>query len=133
MLHENIIVDHVCDHLSRLDWTVESRCHERQRGDDIVAHRGPLRLRVEAKGEGSADPSSNRAGLAFSRGQVIDHVGKAFYRAAAIRDQGDQAAMAFPDNANHREAVSRITASISDLGITVFWVDPAGTVTQSNG
>jgi len=59
-LTENDVVDAVCDRLESAGWTVTQRLTTTQKGDDIVAQLGTVRLAVEAKGATSARTGSPR-------------------------------------------------------------------------
>lgn len=128
MIYESFVVDCVCKYLVANGWSIESSCGPTEKGDDIVATRGDEELRIEAKGEGSEQPTSSRHGQPFTRNQVRSHVAVAFYRAAKMRTSSTKAGMAFPDNEHHREMVADIQDALDDLEIVVFWVNSAGSV-----
>lgn len=132
MIYEAVVVEKVCEHLDSSGWTVESSCGPTEQGDDIVATRGNEEFRIEAKGEGSEQPTSSRHGKPFTRNQVRSHVAVALYRAAKMRTDTVRASMAFPDNEHHREMVSAIDRAVRDLGIAVFWVSADGSVTETS-
>jgi len=135
MLYEDDIIKAVCDHLRVCGYTVTQSCRSIECGDDIIAiHPSGLELFIEAKGETSAQSGSSRHGRAFTRSQVLVHVGQAFYRAAAMLQQAilttrRRAGIALPDNAHHRERVAGIEEALRQLGIAVFWVRPDRSVT----
>lgn len=125
MLYEDDVVDAVCAYLERNRYRIVSRCNSKQRGTDIEAQHlsSKSMLRVEAKGETSKESGSKRYGKPFNNGQVVSHVSRAFYAAAAMLDSsGGRVAMAFPDTPLHRRHVGRINGAIRSLGIAVFWV-----------
>jgi hypothetical protein len=128
MLTEDDVVEAVCRHLGRVGYRIDQRCTTNDRGVDIVAaHPSGVTLRVEAKGETSNHPESNRFGKPFSSSQVSDHVANALYAAAATlgahSSDKDRVGMAFPDTRLHREYVRRVERATQTLRIVVFWVD----------
>jgi hypothetical protein len=130
MLYENDVVAATCDYLTKQGWLIVSQCTARQRGDDIVATRDGQRLVVECKGETSSDPRSKRYGKTFTRGQVYDHVAVGVLR--ALREVGRDlgwAAIAVPDNADHRRFVGEVAGALVTVGVGVFWVGSGGHVT----
>jgi hypothetical protein len=113
ILTEDEVIDAVIAHLEKDGWAIESRSHADEHGDDIVAVRSGQKLVIEAKGAGSSKSGSNRYGLAFSKGQVFDHVGKAILKALRVVGQEHTTAgIALPDNEHHR---SEIDVSIKSL------------------
>jgi hypothetical protein len=122
---ESVVINAVCLYLETREFEIRERHYPRQRGDDIVASKNRVNLHVEAKGEGAEREGNEDA---FKRGQVHDHVAKAFFRAAQMRraaatGERRKVAMAFPDNQHHREMVRKISNAIQALKITVFWVN----------
>ena len=102
-----------------------------QHGDDPVAERDHVRFEIEAKGATSSKPGSGRYGMPFSKAQVFDHVAKAVLKALRVTSHGSaRAGIAFPDNADHRAEIARVTTALSRLGVTVFWVSDDGVVTE---
>ena len=124
------VVSAMVGHLEALGWTIKSTAFANQRGDDIVAVRGGECLRVEAKGAGSSKEGTRRFGQSFTRAQVQSHVSVAVNRALRVWSNGtDLAGLAFPDNNHHREMVASIQPALSELGIKVFWVNKARSIT----
>ncbi len=129
MLYEDDVVDAVCGLLRQHGWAIESVAHAHERGDDIAAAKGGMRLLVEAKGEGSSREGSRRYGQPFTGNQVGSHVGVAVVRALKWASLGGvRSAVAFPDNAHHRAQVDAITPALHEIGVGVFWVDADRTV-----
>lgn len=123
MLLEDDVVDAVVEFVVSHGWTVESTAHAHQRGDDVVASKGSLRLLVEAKGAGSSKAGSKRYGQPFTRNQVGSHVGVAVVRALRWASMGGAyPALALPDNPHHRTLVDGIAPALAELGIGLFWV-----------
>ena len=117
------VIDAVIDHLQKAGWTIESRSHADERGEDIVAVRSGQKLVVEAKGAGSSKSGTNRYGLPFSKGQVFDHVGKAVLKALrVVGRERTVAGIALPDNAYHRSEIGKVYEALNRLGVAVFWV-----------
>lgn len=129
MLLEDEVVDAVVARLEAHGWAIKSIAHAHQHGDDIVAVKGEHMLRVEAKGAGSSKVGTRRHGRAFTGNQVGSHVGVAVMRALVWVSAGnDRAALALPDNHEHRSRIDRVQVALRTLGIGVFWVDERRTV-----
>ncbi len=130
VLYEDQVVQAVCAALEGAGWNIVSRAFAHQHGDDIVAERGAERLVVEAKGAGSSKKGTRRFGLEFNRGQVRSHVGVAVLRALAVASRGTSlAAIALPDNTQHRDIAGSAATALSRAGIGIFWVAEDGSVT----
>lgn len=136
MLDENDVIEAVCIYLKNQEFTILSKCTTNQTGDDIVANHisSEYHLYIEAKGETSSKQKTNKYGQSFNSGQMLDHVAKAFYRAAKMlqhndRDLPRRVGIALPDNQYHRQHVHAIEQSLNKLDITVFWVNPNKEVT----
>lgn len=130
VLGEDEVIDAVLTYLNQRSWQVVSRCRATQRGPDLVVERGTERLIIEAKGAGSSKPGTARFGRRFSSDQVFDHVAKAVLKALRVIEEGNTlAAIALPDDANHRTEVSQISSALERLGCGVFWVSAARAVT----
>ncbi|WP_029289504.1 hypothetical protein [Cellulomonas sp. HZM] len=122
-LVEDQVVDAVCAYLDRAGWADIRPKYSHERGNDIEASLGDRRLFVEAKGAGSARATSKRHGQPFERKQVYSHVGVATVRALRWVASGDvHAALAFPDNEDHRQEVVAMLPVLKQLNVTVFWV-----------
>jgi hypothetical protein len=136
-LFEDEVVNAVRDHLESEGYRIESYAKATEHGDDIVAESadGEVQLYIEAKGETSSREGSKRYGKPFTRNQVKDHVAKAFYRAAKMRENRSgsetMVGVAFPKNQDHEEMVGEIENALSDLEIEVFWVDSETQVTAA--
>ncbi len=129
MLTEDAVIDAVRDHLIADRWEIVSRARATEHGVDLVAMRDGARLEVEAKGAGSSKPHTARYGRAFNRGQVFDHVAKAVLKALRVASAGKaRAAVAFPDNGDHRAEVELVRVALQRAGIIVFWVSEESTV-----
>lgn len=123
MLTESEVVKAVCGFLENNGFQVRQALCETERGVDILAIslNGQRQVSIEAKGETSSKPSTNRYGKAFNGGQVLDHVSKALYCAA--RDcSSSLAGIALPKAA--RKVRKRILPALRTLQIEVFWVLP---------
>lgn len=134
-LFEDEVVSAVREYLQSESFRIDSYARATEHGDDIVAESGDTQVFIEAKGATSSRKGSKRYGEPFTRNQVKDHVAKAFYRAAKMRqNRGNdhvRVGVAFPKNADHEEMVSEIENALSDLGIEVLWVDRDEKVTVS--
>jgi len=136
MIDENAIVGAVCKHLQQQGWEITSRCQTNQRGIDIVAEHPRLgRCVVEAKGGTSSKEGTARFGKMYSGSQVFDRVAKAFYTAAALKDdpkyQGASVFLALPDESRFRKLVERIATPLTALDIRIFWVKLDLSVTRA--
>lgn len=132
LLTENQIVDAVRAHLEASGWHIVSFCHSLQQGDDIVAERGGVELRIEAKGETSAVRNSARFGQPFNSGQAYDHVAKAVLRCLRWSSRGKGlGAIAVPYNDVHWQVVSEVMPALTRAGVRVFWVREDLTVEQA--
>lgn len=120
----------VRSHLEAEGWIIRSWAAAvgRVRGNDIVAELEGKQLIVEAKGEGSSDPKSNKFGLTFDSSQVTTHVSVATYKAMRAISEGAQAGVALPDTVLHRRKIDAVQPALSRLGVSVFWVDRHGAV-----
>jgi hypothetical protein len=127
-LTENDVIEACRDLLVSSGYTIVSVATTTQHGPDLIAKsaNGRTELRIEAKGATSSKGHSARYGQPFSSGQVLQHVSRALYTAAAaLRDTADssvRSAMAFPDTALHRARVEPLHSTIAQLGLGVFWV-----------
>lgn len=123
MLTEDDVILAVRAHLESNDWRIISQALAHQHGDDLVAQRDGVRLEIEAKGEGSSKPSSNRYGQVFDNSQVNDHVGRAVLRALRVVSLSQaKAAVAFPDNPAHRKELAAVRKALDQLELGVFLV-----------
>lgn len=125
-LTEDEVVEAVALHLIAEGWSIKSKLTTLQQGIDIVAERSdrPGRLLVEAEGGTSSKDHTARFGQPFSGRQVISHVSRAFYAAAALQEMYslDQVAIALPDDTRHQDAIESIGSAITKLGVIVFFV-----------
>lgn len=133
LLTEDEVSLAVRGHLEKDGWTITSwaLAAGRLHGEDIVAELEGRQLIIEVKGEGSSNPESSRFGLAFNSSQVTTHVAMATYKALQVVSKGVEAGIALPDNLLHRRTLATIQPALSDLGISVFWVDRHETVAVS--
>jgi hypothetical protein len=129
MLTEDQVVDAVCRLLVDHGYTILTRAVATQHGHDIVGVKDGTKITIEAKGAGSSKAGTARFGKAFTRNQVFDHVAKAVLKAMRIVSTGDgRAAVALPDDANHRREVAQVARALGSAGIGVFWVSDVGEV-----
>lgn len=123
ILTEDKVIKAVMKYLEGEGWKIESYATPKQRGYDIYAMRGTERLIVEAKGAGSSMAHTNRYGKEFSKNQINDHVAKAILKALrVVAGNVERAAVAFPDNKNHREEMEQVRHVLMTLGIIIFWI-----------
>ena len=133
LLTEDEVSLAVRGHLEKDGWTITSwaLAAGRIHGDDIVAELDGRQLSIEVKGEGSSDPDSKRFGFAFNSSQVTTHVAMATYKALQAVSRGAEAGIALPDNFLHRRTLHIIQPALTELGISVFWVDRHAAVVVS--
>jgi Holliday junction resolvase-like predicted endonuclease len=123
MLTEDAVVEAVCRTLVEHGYAIVTRALATEHGHDIVALKDEQRVFVEAKGAGSSKQGSARYGSEFNRNQVFDHVAKAVLKAMRVVNAGDgRAAVALPDNADHRREIDLIRQALDAAGIAVFLV-----------
>ncbi len=113
MLNENDVVAIVERYLRDTGWRILRHSSTIQTGPDLEAQHptSARRLFVEAKGATSARPGSRRYGQPFDRNQARDHVAKAFYSAAKVRDE-HASAIALPRTPSHEDS-SRLSGAHS--------------------
>lgn len=126
MLYEDDVTDAVCAELERRGWSIEQRLRSTQRGDDIVATLGGMRLVIECKGETSTDPATRRYGARFNASQVNSHVSRAMLRAMRVVSDGHLAGVAFPEERLHRIEVEKVRVAVERLGVVLCWVSEQG-------
>lgn len=128
MLTENDVVDAVADLLVGIGYRIDQRLTTVERGVDIDAVQIATgkRLLVEAKGGTSSKETSNRFGKAFTPNQAKSHIAVAFYCVAKLRQEslraGAAVALALPDDKVHRLLIEKISESLRQLKIKVFFV-----------
>lgn len=123
MLTEDAVVAAVCRVLEDDGYVIVARALATEHGHDIVAVKNGQKLFVEAKGAGSSKEGSARYGSEFNRNQVFDHVAKAVLKAMrVVTARNGRAAVALPDNANHRREIDQICHALNAAGIAVFLV-----------
>ena len=127
MLTENDIINAVCKYLQSQGYSEISSKNTKQQGIDIEAI-GPdgSKFYIEAKGETSSKPNSNRFGKPFDSKQALDHVAKATYKALKMNESKESTAkvgIALPLETNHQKLINSIKHTLKDLGINIFWVD----------
>jgi hypothetical protein len=134
MITENQVVQAVVQFLKDKGYACHS-CGTQQKGDDVVAVKcdAAFSLYIEAKGETSDRPGSNRYGKPFTASQCQDHVAKAFYRAAEMQQcespsEPRRVGIALADTELHRMYIARIGNALQRLEVALFWVDRHGNV-----
>jgi hypothetical protein len=131
-LTENDIVDACQALLEESDYEILVTATTEQRGPDLIARSAneDTEIRIEAKGATSSKGNTKRFGKPFNSAQVLTHVSRAFYTAAAALPDGPdtsvRSAMALPDTPVHRSRVEPLGPALARLEIGVFWVTPSG-------
>jgi len=135
MLDENQVIDIICNHLEKQDYTIEQKLHTTEKGIDIIAlnNRDGTRLIIEAKGGTSSRIGSNRYGKPYTKSQLFDRVSKGMYTSLKMYSEniGDSkiiTAMAFPDLAEIRKLLEPIKPFFNNLGIKIFLAKQNGEV-----
>lgn len=124
MITENDVVQAVCEHLEDIGWTIIQSLDTNSKGYDIVAMKENTKFYIEAKG-GTTSKETNRKGLPFDRGQARSHIGQALWKTGEAMTKYPDAkfGVAFPDEKDHRELVSKIIKIFNTSKIEIFWVD----------
>jgi hypothetical protein len=136
MLTENDIVHVLANYLRRHGYRIDHQRSTRERGIDIEAteKRTGRRLLVEAKGATSSKAGTHRYNRPFTRNQAGSHVAVALYCAARLRqefaEERPKIALAFPDDEVHSQLIERISTSLRDLKIAVYFVSKDRDVRQ---
>lgn len=129
MLTEDQVVDAVCRMLVDHGYAIVTRAVVTQHGHDIVGLKDATKIIIEAKGAGSSKMGTARFGKEFTRNQVFDHVAKAVLKAMRVVSSSDgRAAVALPDDANHRREIDQVAEALHGANIGVFWVSNLGEV-----
>ena len=124
-------MDAVVAYLAADGWEILSTARTGEHGVDILARRGERRLAVEAKGGGSARPSSRRFGQPFTSNQKRDHVAVAVLTALQVVSRGGHlAAIAFPDDPDHVQLIETIRPALATAGVCVFLIAGERSVRQ---
>lgn len=127
MLTENDVIKAVCKYLESQDYSGILCKNTNQQGIDIEAiSPDGSKLYIEAKGETSSKPYSNRFGKPFDSGQALDHIAKATYTALKMNESKElnaKVGMALPLETNHKKLINSIKHTLKNLGIIVFWID----------
>ena len=127
MLTENDIINAVCKYLESQGYSEISSKNTKQQGIDIEATSPDgSKFYIEAKGETSSNPDSNRFGKPFNNNQALDHVAKATYTALKMNESKESNAkigIALPLEINHQKLINPIKHTLKDLEISIFWVD----------
>jgi hypothetical protein len=134
MLTENEVVTYTAKYLKADGYHLSKVSSTNDRGYDIVAEKDGVTLYVEAKGQTSADKSSNRYGLEFDSGQKMDHVSKALYYLMKTlnKEPSSKVAIALPLDTRHLDLINDVISSIHQLKIRIFFVSEDGTVKVIN-
>jgi Holliday junction resolvase-like predicted endonuclease len=129
-LDENEVIDRVCTFLEDRGYEVVQRLSTNQRGIDIIAEDGELRICVEAKGSTSSKARSKNFGKPYASADVQINVAEAFYTAACrAHDEVDYeqvSAVAFEETELYSRYFEPLAPACDALGIGVFWVGEAG-------
>jgi len=137
MLDENDVVDLVCSCLVKRGFQIKQKLDASQQGIDIIAESSDKKFEylIEAKGETSSRPGSERFEKPFNANQVHSHVAKGFYKGAELyseyhSDKSKVIILAFPDTSHFRKYTGRIKSSLDSLGIRVLWVNEIGVMNE---
>lgn len=127
MLTENDIIEILVEYFRTLGYTDIKSMSTLQRGIDITALNSKgIRLCIEAKGETSSKPLSNRYGKPFQGKQIASHVGGAILKTMVTMNdpkyQSCEFGIAFP--LNHENLVRKFLPSLHILKIKVYLVSP---------
>jgi hypothetical protein len=132
MLEEMMVVKSIENYLKTLEFEIINKVESiSSHGVDLIAQspKTKTRLNVEAKGQTSSIPTTNRFGKEFTRNQKRDHLGKALLKSCEFIQKNEVGAIALPNDPVDRELIYSITNAIDRLGIIVFLVDENSAVT----
>jgi len=141
VLNENDVINYVCNKLCCLGYTILQKCYTKQRGVDIIAEKERTLVRklyIEAKGETSSKPYSERYGKIFDGADFKTNVGETLYDISEILSKEYsknielQVGIALPYNPKYCELIERIKPILDRLEIAVFWVESTGNVQISS-
>ncbi len=124
-LTETEVLDAVEIYLTHRGFTIQSRVPMvRAHGDDLVAVAPSGRiLYVEAKGQTSEQPHTQRFGQEFTRNQKEDHLGRALVKATRCVSEGGRFAIALPGDAVDAELIRASAKAFDRLGIAALLVN----------
>ncbi len=126
MLTENEVIDAVEKFLENKGYTLMHKSNTNSRGVDLEM-KDPRKkiIKIEAKGQTSSKPTSNRNGEEFNSSQKEDHVAKALLTACEYLEGGNyEAGIALPGDKRHKDLINGIKNTLKKNGIRVFFVDP---------
>jgi len=131
-LNENQIIERTADYLKSRGAIIKSLCTTTQRGPDIVAEFNGKILTIEAKGDTSSNPNSNRFATGFSKNQLWSHTSVALMKTLVDMNSPNSAdslfGLALPES--HKQIIFWIKTSLGKLGVLVFLVSENGEVYQ---
>lgn len=132
MLHEDDIKKVVVKLLKNNGYGEPRVAGMREHGPDIFAFTPTTHkaLWIEAKGETSSDPRTNRYGRPFDSKQKRDHLGKALLKSLQWISASPTvlAGIALPADKEDVHLFGSIRPALKKLGITVFLVHEDGKV-----
>jgi len=130
MLTEGDVIHRVITFFEKNGYKIVDQKNTSQQGYDIVAEKEGKRTYIEAKGQTSSKPHSNRYGKEFTSNQKWDHVSKAVYTAMkTLKKEGNcDAGIALPADDVHMRLINDIYPSLQALKIEVYLVHESGIV-----
>ena len=131
MLTENDVVDRLSHHLKTQGYHIIQELKTNQKGIDLVAEKKGERLYVEAKGETSSKPHTNRYGKPFTANQINSHISRAILTSMKVLNSKSSearisVAIALPETKGHKKVVYEVINPLHELGITIFWINQEG-------
>lgn len=136
MLTENDVIEALVKYLRKNGYINVRHCSTTEHGIDIdaVNKKTGQRLLIEAKGGTSSKRGTNRYGRPFTKNQAGSHVAVALYCAARLRqkfaEERPKIALAFPDDEAHSQLIEKISTSLKDLKVAVYFVSKDKDVRQ---
>ena len=140
MIYEDFVIGSVARHLAERNYETLEQANVNKSGIDLIMKQRVTKERifVEAKGQGSSKPKSNRYGQEFTESQVFDCVAKAVFKAMETQNredftESDISCVAFPLTEKFRRWQSKIRPKLAMMHIVTFWVEADGSVKDVDG
>jgi len=134
MLNENHVVEAVKIYLQAKGFEIISSSYTDQTGWDIHAKKKQLNLKIEAKGETSSKPYTQRYGQKQTKGQHRQNLEAAIFKLlwGKLQEGKDQVqyGLAIPRNGFYEYYLDVLKPFFREQGTKIFWVEESGRVTE---
>jgi hypothetical protein len=129
-LTEDEVVLLLIKNLASSGWVITSFCTGQQKGCDIIAKKGAVKLVIEAKGAKAGELSPTRKREYFSCGQVKNHLGEAIVKILTekFKNTGSEYAIAHPNDDDIKRWIGPLIPFLKNLGVDHFWVSADGSI-----